>query len=204
MIVALSLVYFIIVHRRAASWRKKDHYVRSQSLVSPTADSDLAKLESDVILSALASSILPRSEGTKVDINEKGLSSDEAEEIIDDFKKYDDFANERWERVSWVVGIVGGLAFLGISIARAVVEKDWRIAILPVSQDLSPRSHDLISIGGVSTDLRFVGVDRCIGILTQGENHPITRSTPLAFLFHLSILVHPTRSYSRWYRRTCH
>ena len=124
-------MYTLIVHRRRTQWRKEDHYVRSESLVSPISDSDLAKLESDVILSALASSILPRTE-EKISV-EKGLNSDEAEEVIDDFKKYDDFANERWERVGWVVSIIGGLAFFGVSVARAVVEKDWRTAIFPVS-----------------------------------------------------------------------
>lgn len=126
----LSLLYFAARHLKAYLSRDNDRYVRSESLVSPTSDSDLAKLESDVILSALASSILPRSDEKKGD--EKGLSSDEAEDVIEDFKKYDDVANERWEKVGWVVGIVGGIAFFGISIARAIIERDWRTAFFPV------------------------------------------------------------------------
>lgn len=106
--------------------------MRSEKLVSPTSDSDLAKLESDVILSALASSILPRKQSEKGGA-EKGLSSEEAEDVIEDFKRYDNVGSERWERVGWVVSWVGGLAFFAISLARAIVEHDWRTAIFPVS-----------------------------------------------------------------------
>jgi len=113
---------------------------RSERLVSPTADSDLSKLESDVILSALASSILPRSEASQEKGADKGLSSDEAEDVIEDFKRYDNVASERWEKVGWVVGIAGGLLLLGVSIARAVVERDWRVVPFPVSCSDCPQT----------------------------------------------------------------
>lgn len=127
---ALSVLFFAARYLKSAFSAKPDQYVRSESLVSPTADSDLAKLESDVILSALASTILPRPVEKGAD---RGLASDEAEDVIEDFKRYDDVASERWERIGWIVSIAGGIAFFGISVARAIVEKDWRVAIFPVS-----------------------------------------------------------------------
>jgi hypothetical protein len=63
---------------------------------------------------------------------EKGIGGEEAEEVIEDFKRYDGVATERWEKVGWLVGIVGGLVFLGVSIARAIVEKEWRVLPFPV------------------------------------------------------------------------
>jgi len=109
-------------------------------LVSPTSDSDLSKLESDVILSALASSILPRPSTSASEKGaDKGISADEAEDIIEDFKKYDNVSSERWEKVGWVVGIVGGLALLGVSVTRAIMEQDWRVVPFPVSYFFPPR-----------------------------------------------------------------
>ena len=139
-IVFLAFLYFMVLHLKRLISPKGDTTVRSESLVSPTADSDLSKLESDVILSALASSILPRSESSQERGADKGLSSDEAEDVIEDFKRYDNVASERWERVGWVVGIAGGLLLLGVSIARAIVERDWRVVPFPVSCSSYPQT----------------------------------------------------------------
>ena len=128
----LALTYFLLTHTYRLLKPKYDDSVRSSNLVSPTSDSDLSKLESDVILSALASSILPRP-STSEKGADKGLSSDDAEDIIEDFKKYDYVSSERWERVGWLVGIIGGIVFLGVSVARAIMEQDWRVVPFPVS-----------------------------------------------------------------------
>jgi hypothetical protein len=131
-IVVLALTYFLLTHLYRFFKPKPDTSIRSSNLVSPTSDSDLSKLESDVILSALASSILPRP-STSEKGADKGLRSDEAEDVIEDFKKYDNVSLERWERVGWLVGIIGGFVLLGVSVARAIIEKDWRVVPFPVS-----------------------------------------------------------------------
>jgi hypothetical protein len=135
-IVIFALTIYISAKIKTLIKPKQNSSVRSEDLVSPTSDSDLSKLESDVILSALASSILPRHQGEKEKGAEadKGISSDEAEDIIEDFKRYDNVAIERWEKVGWLVSIVGGIALLGVSIARAYIELEWRGLPFPVSQ----------------------------------------------------------------------
>jgi hypothetical protein len=135
-IVAFALLYLLTIHLNQYFRPIGDTSVRSELLVSPTADSDLAKLEADVILGALASSILPREDHFEKGESgpDRGIRGEEAEDVIEDFKRYDNVSSERWEKVGWLVGIVGGVVFLGISIARAIVERDWRVVPFPVSR----------------------------------------------------------------------
>lgn len=128
----LALIVFSAINILATNRylsRSPSPRLSAQSLVSPTSDSDLAKLESDVILSAVAGNLLPPHK--KDDGLDKPLPSKEVGKVVEDYKE-EAVDVRRWERVGWIVRIVGGVVYLGIEVARAVVDREWKGVAFPV------------------------------------------------------------------------
>ena len=84
----------------------------------------MSKLESDVIVSAIASNLLSESK--------ERFSAREGEEVIGDFMEAQRLAPKRWARVRKAVGVIGAVAFMGVGIAGAVVERRYRDLAFPV------------------------------------------------------------------------
>jgi hypothetical protein len=91
---ALSIVYFLVTRLARLILPSAPTKVTSSTLTSPTGDSNLSKLESDVIISALASNLLP------LDPSGKRISPSEAAEDIQDFKNAEPKDIKRWRRVA--------------------------------------------------------------------------------------------------------
>lgn len=92
--------------------------------MSPTADSDLAQLESEVILGTVAANLLPESE--------KVLPSQEAGKMIEEMKE-DDLGMKRWDRLGWVITLVGAIIWFEVEVARAAILGGWMGILFPVS-----------------------------------------------------------------------
>ena len=109
--------------------------------MSPAADSNLAKLEADTILSSLAASLLPPHLDSSVP--EQPVHTSEAGRIIDDFKERP-LDVKRWTRVRKGVLVGGSAVWLGVELGRAVLEGDWKGVVFPVSRD-NVLQHELTS-----------------------------------------------------------
>jgi len=59
------------------------------------------------------------------------LPSKEVGKVVEDYKE-EAVDVRRWERVGWIVRIVGGVVYLGIEVARAVVDREWKGVAFPV------------------------------------------------------------------------
>lgn len=121
----LSSHYILQLFRKPSSKKR----LSPSSLYSASHATDLAKLESDVILSSVAANLLPpdldpRTPGT--------VPPQEAGKVIEDFKQVP-ASLRRWARVRRGVVIVGALAWFGVSLARAIVQKQWKGLAYPVS-----------------------------------------------------------------------
>ena len=84
-------------------------------------DSDLSKLESDVIVSAVASNLLP----------DDKVPPREVEKVIEDFKE-EGKDMRRWERVGRSVRVVGAVIFLGAQIAASRRLKEVAFPVRPI------------------------------------------------------------------------
>ena len=102
-----------------------------KDLVSPSRDTDLARLEADVIISSLASSLLPAPLGksAKPDV----LLEKESVEVIQDFMVKPKW-NNRLEKWRWITRVLGGALWLGVEVASATTtdRRDWRGVVYPV------------------------------------------------------------------------
>ncbi|KAK6910984.1 hypothetical protein I203_105019 [Kwoniella mangroviensis CBS 8507] len=102
--------------------------VTAETLISPSATSDLAKLESNVILDAVASNLVSSSK----DAAKKGrLSDGEAEQVVIDWKSASQKRESKWRKFRFWVGLIGALAWFELDIARGVIEGSWRDAVFP-------------------------------------------------------------------------
>ena len=104
--------------------------ISPSDLISPAVDLNLAKLESDVILSSLAANLLPPHLETTVP--EQPVHSSEAGRIIDDYKEKP-LEVKRWTRVRRGVLVGGSAVWLGAEIGRAVLQGGLKGIAFPVS-----------------------------------------------------------------------
>lgn len=123
----------VILGHRSYRWLKRDSRIQlvdRDTLLSPQSDSDLAKLESDVILSSVAASLLPAEKGSK---EEKYLPAEQSEKIVEDFKQLPRNI-KRWNQVTWVVKLVGAVIWAALEIAKAARwDGSWKGVVYPVS-----------------------------------------------------------------------
>nr|XP_019045027.1 ATP-binding cassette transporter [Kwoniella bestiolae CBS 10118]OCF23957.1 ATP-binding cassette transporter [Kwoniella bestiolae CBS 10118] len=128
-LIALSALYILgiaILPRYLSSSPYRP--ISPDTLISPSASSDLAKLESNVILDAVASNLKPSSKSSA----RKGrLSDGEAEQIVNDWKDGSRKSESKWRRLRFWVGLIGALAWFELEIARGAIEGSWKDAILP-------------------------------------------------------------------------
>lgn len=126
-----------ILSHRSYRWLKRDSRIQlvdRDTLLSPQSDSDLAKLESDVILSSVAASLLPTENGSK---EEKYIPAEQSEKIVEDFKQLPRNIR-RWNQVTWVVKVVGALIWAALEIAKAARgDGSWKGVVYPVSQHVA-------------------------------------------------------------------
>ncbi len=161
-IIIISVSYLISYFRS----RRLIPRLSAQTLISGVGDSDLANLESDVILSSLASSLLPpHAEDRETPLPAKG-----AGKIVEDFKE-DELEIKRWERMGWWVRLIGGVALLGVEVVRAVVEKEWKNVPFPVS----------IARPGTAKIIILIEVQAYLLLLIFIPSSPI----PILLTFHL-------------------
>lgn len=128
-LVISSILYLFTTYISNYLFTAPDNRVTSESLVSPEADADLSKLEADTIISSLASSVLPPHTGSTP---EKPLPTIEAEEVVEEFKRSPDAGTARREKIGWAVGVVGAAVWLGVEVARGVMERSWTRGVFPV------------------------------------------------------------------------
>ena len=107
------------------------------------ADADLAKLESDVILSSLAANLLPPHLDSERP--EQPVPPDEAGKVVEDFKELP-LEIQRWVKVRSMVRLIGGVTWLGVEITTASKEGNWKNVAFPVCHLIR------ISISENSTD----------------------------------------------------
>ncbi|WWC90401.1 uncharacterized protein L201_005336 [Kwoniella dendrophila CBS 6074] len=128
-IIFLSAIYIILntlIPRYSSSSPYKP--ITSETLISPSASSDLAKLESDVILDSVASNLI-RSKGK--DSEKERLDDGEAEQVVKDWKYNAKTTESKWRTIRFWVGLIGALAWFELEIARGVIEGTWKDAIFP-------------------------------------------------------------------------
>lgn len=104
--------------------------ISPSDLISPAVDLNLAKLESDVILSSLAANLLPPHVDSGVP--EEAVHTSEAGRIIDDYKERP-LDVKRWTRVRQGVLVGGSAVWLGVEIGRAILEGGWKSVAFSVS-----------------------------------------------------------------------
>lgn len=136
MLVAAGTAY-LIVTRLVALFSRKSSAERATaaSLVSPSGDSNLAKLESAVLISALASNLLPESK--------ERLSTSAAEKIVQEFgdagapsARGVAARTRRLETLGRVLTALGGLAYMGVGIGGAIATRRYKDLAFPVSRIL--------------------------------------------------------------------
>ncbi|KAK8854514.1 hypothetical protein IAR55_003253 [Kwoniella newhampshirensis] len=132
LIVLISLIAIVTSNiYKHLSEPKTAPLVTPETLISPSEPSDLAKLESDVILDALASNLLPPQPAkSTAKVGEK-LADGEAEDVIDSWKKDQTADLKKWTRVKLWVGLIGVLPWLMLEIIRGMREGSWKDVILP-------------------------------------------------------------------------
>ncbi|ORX38217.1 ABC transporter type 1, transmembrane domain-containing protein [Kockovaella imperatae] len=115
-----------------SKWIKSRDRSRSRlspsQLISPTADSDLAQLESEVIVSSVAVSLLPAPKGKKE--LPKPLSPEDALNVIRDFKR-ESRESRRWQAIRYWIRVIGGFVWVGLEVARYVQSREWRDLVFP-------------------------------------------------------------------------
>ncbi|WWC71269.1 uncharacterized protein I206_105222 [Kwoniella pini CBS 10737] len=128
LIIGLSALY-IIITTSIPRYIPSNTYtpLTTETLISPSASSDLAKLESNVILDAVASNLQTSSKPSETG----KLSDGEAEQLVKDWKRNSKRAELKWRRLRFWVGIIGALAWFELEIARGVIEGSWRDAVFP-------------------------------------------------------------------------
>ncbi|ORY32179.1 ABC transporter type 1, transmembrane domain-containing protein [Naematelia encephala] len=124
---AITLVLYYIVLFFAS--RTPPPSLSSSTLISPTAKSNLAQLEADVILGAIAANLLP----PKVDVttDEKAVPPDEAVELIEDYKSIP-AKIAFWNRLRGWLALGGGLVWFGVELARCIVQGGWWGIAFPI------------------------------------------------------------------------
>ncbi|WVR09322.1 hypothetical protein IAU60_006387 [Kwoniella sp. DSM 27419] len=132
-LVIISAAYILFKHVLVPYFSPASPYdnITSESLVSPTASSDLARLEADVILDSIASNLLPpkKSDGAKVQLDGR-LAKGEAARVITEFKRWPRSAL-RWRRAKFWVGFLGALAWFELEVVRAVKLGSWTGVVFP-------------------------------------------------------------------------
>ena len=128
-LIIISAIYLIpkFIYRR---FRPKNREIRltSSHLYSKSHASDLSKLESDVIISSVASNLLP----AHLDQSpEQPVPPNQAGRVIEDFKALP-LTVKRWERVRRGVLLVGAAVWVGVSVARCVFSGHWKGLAYPV------------------------------------------------------------------------
>lgn len=113
----------------------------SESLTSPYGDANLSKLESDVILSAIASNLLPPSPDGK---EKDRIGPDEAVRVIQDFGEMPK-QMRRWKKVRKWVMVFGAVVWMGLDGTRGVLQHRWRVLMYPVSAFSFPRLHRVVA-----------------------------------------------------------
>lgn len=128
-IAILLISLLLIAPLRISHYYRNRRPVNAEVLTSPLGESRLVRLESSVILSAVAENLLrPTEKGDK-----EKLQEDDAEEVVEEFVHNETKSSRRWAGVKWGVGLVGGAAFVGVNVAAAVLLGDWKRVIFPVS-----------------------------------------------------------------------
>nr|XP_018261799.1 ATP-binding cassette transporter [Kwoniella dejecticola CBS 10117]OBR83957.1 ATP-binding cassette transporter [Kwoniella dejecticola CBS 10117] len=127
-IIGLSAVYILITTSVPRYFPSQTYApVTTDTLISPSAASDLAKLESNVILDAVASNLRIPTKGQ----GKEKLADGEAEQVVKEWKKKSKRAESKWRRLRFWVGIVGALAWFELEVARVVIEGSWRDVVFP-------------------------------------------------------------------------
>ena len=120
-------LYYLIRYLRSSQHPTS---LSPSQLISPSADSDLAKLEANVIISSIATSLLPPS--LRKSEPEKSLPVQDALKVIEDFK-VESLSSKRWQTIRYWIRIGGGAVWFLLEGARAVESKRWQPVVYPVS-----------------------------------------------------------------------
>ncbi|OCF40975.1 ATP-binding cassette transporter [Kwoniella heveanensis CBS 569] len=160
-LVGLSAVYLTYHYLISPHIPHKSPYtsVTAESLISPSAKTDLAKLESNVILDSLARNLLPAKTTQDAGLGKERLADGEAEDVISDFKRWP-ASTKKWRRIKFWVGMIGALIWFEVEIAGAVKSGSWKGVIFPgwlVLISLFPKSRitPLLTIHLLPTLLLF-------------------------------------------------
>ena len=125
LLVSISALFILIsTIRHLLASKQPSKPLSTDTLISPTGDSDMSKLEADVLLSSVASNLLEKP---------AKLSSGEDVRLIDEFRRDVPRGVQRWKRVRWWVRLIGGVAWYTVELARGVNEGSWKGIVFPVS-----------------------------------------------------------------------
>ena len=100
-------------------------------LTSLSGEADLAELESTVILSSVASNLLPGSSNEKS--TGESLPEKESEEVIGQFLARPSKQVKWFSRIKWLAGVIGALAWSAVVLAACIHRGSWKRIALPVS-----------------------------------------------------------------------
>ncbi|RXK42365.1 ATP-binding cassette transporter [Tremella mesenterica] len=109
--------------------RKPSPSLSPDTLISPQADVNLSRLEANVILSALASNLLPLQQDAT---SEKPIPVEEAQAIIEEFRSIESPDAKRWEKVGRIIGIAGGSIYLAVQLASSIITNRWLDIAFPM------------------------------------------------------------------------
>ncbi|WVQ80023.1 hypothetical protein IAT38_002124 [Cryptococcus sp. DSM 104549] len=145
LLIAASLIYLLsTLPSRLSSSSRRLPSPTVDTLISPSNTSDLARLESEVILDSVASNLLsgdPNASPTKPGSR---LADGEAAEVIKEWTSEEREEVRRWWRTKFWVGLIGALVWFEVELARAVMTGSWKDVIFPAWLtviSLIPRSH---------------------------------------------------------------
>ncbi|ODO06989.1 hypothetical protein I350_04354 [Cryptococcus amylolentus CBS 6273] len=101
------------------------------ALRSTTMSPEFSTLESTVILDSLASNLLPPYPASDPSSTEEPLDEKNAEDLVRDWRSRRTRSEDFWQNVRFWVGIVGGILWFEVEIAKAARQGTWLELIFP-------------------------------------------------------------------------
>ncbi|KIR99113.1 ATP-binding cassette transporter [Cryptococcus deuterogattii 2001/935-1] len=158
-LIAASAFYLLstIPSRRA---RRSQNSLSASILVSSSYPSDLANLESSVILDSIATNLLPPWFASTPSKPAERLPEGEAERVIVDFVKQKRRDVTRWQDLRFWIGLLGAVTWFEVELARAVMQGSWKDIIFPAWLtiiSIIPHSHitPLLSLHSMTSLILF-------------------------------------------------
>ncbi|OWZ29769.1 ATP-binding cassette transporter [Cryptococcus neoformans AD2-60a] len=159
LLIAASALYLLSTY--PSRWaRRSQNPLSTSTLVSSSYPSDLANLESSVILDSLATNLLPPWSASTHSKPAEKLPEGEAERVIMDFVKHKRRDVSRWQDLRFWIGLSGAVTWFEVELARAVVQGSWKDVIFPAWLSLIsmiPHSHitPLLSLHSMTSLILF-------------------------------------------------